>query len=244
MRTLPVAAALLTATALLAGCGDDGDAENGGADAGAPEDVAEVAFAEQDGEAIVEASKEAMAGLTSLRVTGELAQASGTLTMDVAVAADQCRGSIRTPEDQTIELLGVGDTIWIRPDDAFWRAYLGEEADSFLASVGDKWSLFPQDLGYEQFCNFEDIVDDEIAEKDYETGEVADVNGAAAVAVTGTDDDGVETVGHVLVEGDHYLVGVESDGEQAVDITYSDFDVPVDAEEPAPADVLDLSQIE
>lgn len=241
MRTLTLAGTVLTATALLAGCGESNDDVSGAATGGGASG-GEVAFAEQEAGDIVKASKAAMAGLSSLHVAGQFTKDGGTVVVDVAVGdGGACRGSVETPDGQRMELLGVGDTIWVRPDDAFWRASLGEKADAFLASLGDKWTLFPRELGYEVFCDFEDIIGDSAEDETYETGDVTDVDGTPAVAVTGTDEDGVETVGYVQTEDEHYLVKVESDG---VDVTYSDFDVPVDAEKPGADEVLDISQLD
>lgn len=238
MKTTALAALALLAVPALTACGgDSSDAPDAsGAEGGS--------FAELSGQEIADASKAAMADLESLRVSGSLTSEGQEIALDLAMdASGSCAGSV-TIGGTAIEVLGAGGEIWIQPDPAFWPTIVDEaQAAQLAAQTEGKWVTFgPGASGFEDFCDLEEVVGEDEDEETYETGEVTDVDGAEAVAVSSTDEEGEESIGYVLVSEPHHLVKVErTSGEQTGEMSYSDFDVPVDATVPAADEIVDLS---
>lgn len=244
MKTTALAAlALCTMTALTACGGDSGSDSGSDSGAGGEGGSGASSFAELDGQEIADASKEAMAALESVRVAGSFTSEGREFMLDVAMdAAGSCAGTVTT-DGIAVEILGAGGETWIKPDAAFWATIVDEaQAAQLEAQTAGKWVSFgPGASGFEDFCDLEGIVGDDEDEETYETGEVTDVDGAEAVAVTSTDEDGEESIGYVLVDEPHHLVKVERTGEEAGTMSYTDFDVPVDAVAPAADEIVDLS---
>lgn len=242
MKRTTLALASICAATLLTACGggddDSGDAgDSPSADAGA-------AFTDQTGDEIAAAAKDVMAGLDSLRVVGEVTSDGTVVALDLAVAAGgNCTGTV-TLDSDPVEVVASEGTVWIKAQPDFWRNQVDDaaQAEQVIEATEDKWVMFPKgESGFEDFCDLDSIVGDDDDEETYEKGEIADVDGTDAIAVTSTDQDGETSIGYVQVEGEHYLLRVENEGEQPGTITLSDFDTPVEVEVPAEADVYDLA---
>ena len=102
------------------------------------------------------------------------------------------------------------------------------------------------DAGFGEFCQLDSLLEELVSDEGdttYEKGEVADVDGTQAIAVTSSSDEG-DSVGYVAVDGEHYLVKVEvTEGDEPGAITFSDFDAEVPAEAPPEADTVNLDEL-
>ena len=88
-----------------------------------------------------------------------------TISLDMqADSTGDCTGTIGIG-DGTAELLAKDGTSWFRPDEAFWRAQGGDQADAIIAAVGDKWVL-DTDANFSQFCDLDAFFDNIFKEKD------------------------------------------------------------------------------
>jgi hypothetical protein len=247
MKRIGLAIAALGVTAALGGCsGDDGGDAGAGGDAG---DAGN--FAEWPAEDIVAAAKADMGELQAVKVSGTVNNAGQEITIDIqASSAGDCAGSIGVGEG-TAELLGVGGETWMRPDEAFWRASAGANAEDVLTLVGDKWVVIPaEDDSFNQFCDVDQLLD-ELLKDDEEDGSTYSVNGtedldgAEVVLVDNEDPEDGTSTGYVLVDEPHYLVKVEkTDGEDTGSVSFSEFDEEFDVEAPPEDEVIDLGRLE
>jgi hypothetical protein len=235
-------AGTLLSAALLSGCGDDGD--GGGGDDGGSD------FTEQSAKEIADAAKEAMGGLTAVRIDGSLTSDGDEITIDMAIGEDEnCTGSFST-QGASAEILGVDGTMWFRPDAAFWELFAGPEAAAQIsAAAGDRWVTLPaDDTSFAQFCDLEEflgeLMDDE-SEATYTKGETKEIDGEETIEIiSDRPEEGVSS-GYILVEGDHYLVSIVKDeGEDPGEVTFSGFDEQPDVEAPADDEQIPLEELE
>jgi hypothetical protein len=225
--------AALALMAALAGCG--------GKDGGGDSD-----FAKQSGTKIADAARTDMEDLEQVKYSGDITTDGSSIQLDIqASAAGDCTGTIGIG-DGSAELLAKDGTNWFRPDEAFWRANAGAQADAIIAAVGDKWVL-DTDANFAQFCDldafFDNIFSDDDTESDYETKGTDEIDGEEVVKVERTGEDGPST-GYVLVDGEHYLVKLErTDEDDTGSIEFSEFNEEFEVEAPAADDVVDLSNL-
>ncbi|HEY1133424.1 MAG TPA: hypothetical protein VGE77_02525 [Nocardioides sp.] len=230
IAALGVAAATLTACS-----GDDGGDD----------------FAKSPAEDIVAAAKSDMGDLKAVKVSGTVNNDGQEISIDIQSSSDgDCTGSIGVDEG-TAELLGVGGDTWMRPDEAFWRSFAGENAEQVLTLVGDKWVVIPaEDDSFNQFCDVDALLDqllkedDEEDESTYSVTGTEELDGDEVVLVDNEDPEDGTSTGYVLVDDPHYLVKIEkTDGEDTGTVTFSEFDEEFDVEAPAEDDVVDLGSL-
>ncbi len=205
------------------------------------------AFTEQSADEIVASAQEAMQSLESLRVAGEIASSGQEISLDLQVASGgNCTGSISLAGGSA-DLLSVDGATWFKPDESFWKASAGPQADLIIATVGDNWVLLPPgEASFGQFCDLEQFLAGIFTEADsgtYTKGEVGEVDGEATITITKADEQSGPSEGSILVDGEHYLVQLEQTGDQSGTITFSDFDDEFTAEAPADDEVIDLSSL-
>ena len=215
------AAAALSLLLLAAGCGGDGGESD---------------FAKESPSKIAATSKADMKGLDEVKYTGDITTNGSRITLDVQASS---------AGDGTAELLAKDGENWFRPDEAFWRANAGDQADAVIAAVGDKW-VVDNDKSFAQFCDldafFDNIFKEDGSSSEYKTVGTDEIDGQDVVKVEQTDDDGSAT-GYVLIDGKHYLLKLErTEGEEPGKLEFSDFNEEFEVEAPADDEVIDLSQ--
>jgi hypothetical protein len=188
-----------------------------------------------------------MKELEQVKYSGEINADGSAIELDVqASSAGDCTGTVGIG-DGTAEVLAKDGTNWFRPDEAFWRANGGEQADAIISAVGDKWVL-DTDANFAQFCDLDAFFDNIFAadpgtEADYKVKGTDEIDGEQIVKVERSGQSGPAT-GYVLVEGKHYLVKLErTEGEDAGALEFSDFNKEFEVEAPAEDEVVDLSQL-
>ena len=96
-------------------------------------------FTDGSADEIVKTAKADMADLKAVKVSGSVTSDGQKIDIDLQASSDgDCTGTIGIAGGTT-ELLGVGGSTWMRPDEAFWRATAGSSADQVISLVGDKW---------------------------------------------------------------------------------------------------------
>ncbi|MDF9716504.1 hypothetical protein INN71_11825 [Nocardioides sp. ChNu-153] len=238
-RGVAIAAGMVLTTSVVAGCG--GDEGSGGDDSsgGGSDDSAEE-FADSSAEDIIAAAQEAVEGAESFRVAGEIEEDGDTVEVDLMVdEAGDCTGEMTLGSVGGLQIVGVDGSYWVKGDAEFWTAAAGDPAAA--AVFADKWVVdaeqdFAEVCDIETFRDYESDGDVESPEK----GDVTEVDGEEAVEVTFTDDDGETATISVLTSEPHYLVQLER---ETGAFTLSDFDEPVDAEEPPADEVFDPSTL-
>ncbi len=239
-RRAATAAVLVTTSASLVACGGDSETD--------ATDDSSSAFAEQDGSAIRDAAGEAMGGLESLRVQGDLTVDGQEISLELAASTGgDCTGTIGI-DGAEAEVLSVDGESWFRPSEEFWQAQAGSQADQIIDLVDGRWVVLGEDDGFSEFCDLDELLDELVDDSDedttYETGETSDVDGTSAVAVVSTDEDGEVSTGFVAVDEPHYLLRIEkTEGEDPGSVVFSGFDEEVGASAPADDEIVNLDEL-
>src|SRR4051794_25593044 len=114
------AVAALSLLMVVAGCG--GDDGGGGSE-----------VAQQSGNKIADVARADMKALEQVKYTGEISSDGSAIALDVqASSAGDCTGTVGIG-DGTAEVRAKDGTSWFRPDEAFWRANGGEQADAIIS---------------------------------------------------------------------------------------------------------------
>ena len=227
-----MAVAGLGLAASLGACGGGGDSD----------------FADQSGEEIADASQEAMKDLDAVKVSGAVTTQGQEVEMDVRANADgDCSGSIGAGGG-TAELLGVGDRLWFKPDEAFWRATAGENAEQILTIVGDRWVVVPdRDSAFNDFCDLDELIDEVTGSDDEATftkGDTEDVDGDEVILLERESDEDGTSTSYVLVDEPHYVVKIErAEGDDTGAVSFSEFDAEFDVEAPGADEVVDFDKL-
>jgi len=75
-----------------------------------------------------------------VHLTGAVDDSGRTLTFDLSVAgSDGCTGHVTESKSGSFQLIFDGSTVWVKPDDEFWRVAAGVTDPARLASVRGKY---------------------------------------------------------------------------------------------------------
>ncbi|GAB3195880.1 hypothetical protein GCM10027062_03800 [Nocardioides hungaricus] len=235
------AVATLGVAATLTACsGGDGGGDGGG---GGND------FATSPAKDIVAETKADMGDLEAVKVSGTVTTNGQQITIDLQASSEgDCTGSIGI-DDGTAELLGVGGETWMRPDEAFWRSFAGQNAEQVLTLVGDKWVVIPAGgKSFGQFCDLDDLLNQLLEDEDdgstYSVTGTDDLDGDEVVLVDNEDPKNGTSTGYVLVDEPHYLVKIEkTEGDDIGTVSFSAFDEAFQVEAPTADQVVDLNTI-
>jgi hypothetical protein len=188
---------------------------------------------------------DAMGEVSSLRMAGTLTQEGQSIDVDLAMAeSGNCEGTMSVEDQGSFELIVTDGNGFIKPDEQFWQSQGGPQADALIETVGDKWVAVTGDMAQAAAaCDWDQFTSDLDDEENNDITEVTgsdEVDGEETVTVSFESDDGKPGVAHVLADDPHYVVRIEVD-EQA-DLTFSDFDEPVEPE--APTETIDLADLQ
>jgi hypothetical protein len=231
----PALAAAAAATLLVtAACGgSEADADRTAAD-----DGAEQSFADLSAEEILDAAIEAVRDADSVRAAGGVVDDElGPIQMDISVSGDTCSGWMEM-EGARADVLRAEGGSWMRADEDFWIATVGEAEGPAAASLfADMW-LLDRDDNLDELCDIQDIFGDveSLADEDLEKADngVVEIGGVQTVQVRATDDVGAVSVIYVATEEPHWVIRLDVAEEQGV-MRFAEYDT-IDRFAPPPAE--------
>ncbi|MEU9083575.1 hypothetical protein [Streptomyces sp. NPDC048357] len=212
-------------------------------------------IADKSAPAIAAAAREAMSGLTSMRMAAKVTDGSGTTALDLRFdARGNCVGTVTPPGGTgTADVVKRGDDVWMKLDDKLLRAQVpGGTADDAIALINGRYlhgtTSSPLLSDFAEFCDL-DFYKKEFTSKPANEqlvkGARTTVDGRPAITVNSRQDDKTGSY-QVSTEDEPYLLriqGTDGSGER-VEASFSAFDEPVRAKPPAPADSVDLSELQ
>ncbi|MDX3238019.1 hypothetical protein PV392_20505 [Streptomyces sp. ME03-5709C] len=230
-----VAAALTTAA-----CGPLGGAA----------EPASTALADQSAATIGKKSLAAMKTASSMTVALDGVVDGGPMKFHMTMSkSGDCKGDI-TIEGGNVRLVRVGPALYMKGDDAFWKAQ-GSDGATAQDFIGDRWMKTkadgPDNKDFLQACDLNAFLGE--MEKDGsealggKKGKPATVDGTPAVPITGKDGDETTTA-YVATEGKPYMLKiVTKGGKEPGTILLSDFDEPAQITAPAAKDTVDIDKL-
>jgi hypothetical protein len=217
------------------------------------------AFDGLSGAQISDKAKTALKSVTSLRVTGDAPDGSGGIvTVDMAMdTKGACRGTITQPGVGVIEIIKNRSSIFMKGDEAFWRASLAsdekltaKQADAVFEVVKGRWMKVDKKTSKamirKDMCDLSAVADELKGDSPATTSRGADITRAGqplAVVYDRGDADTVTTI-HVAKTGTPYPVEIiNTGGTDAGSLKFTDFNKPVDTTPPPADQILDPNKL-
>jgi hypothetical protein len=152
MRTprSPVAIAVALLAALAAGCGASATTSGAPASTASPGNPLAALTAGQ----ILSKTIADFKAASSVHIAGSERDASQSFTMDLTIGASGCTGTVRLGGQGSVVLLRIGGTLWMKPDDQFWKSYLAATPADLPAVQGKYVRLSPKGPATSSFGAF------------------------------------------------------------------------------------------
>jgi hypothetical protein len=206
-------------------------------------------FADESVKEIVQGVRDDMAGLTSLRLVGDLTNDGQQIHLDMRSTTDgECEGVVKIG-DGSAQVVSSGVDYWMKPDDAFWEQQSPDQADVIKQAIGDKWVSVPSSSGLSKACDLDALFEsfrtasfDEPSAPPTKSG-VSSVDGQDAVQITTEDEGGQEVTAWVATDDPHYILKIEVAGDTDLSLAFSEFDEPLDIQTPDPSEVARLDSL-
>jgi hypothetical protein len=237
MRITGVLMPLAVAGVILAGCGDGGPRPSA-TTSPAPTDNGVSALAPDE---IVRKAAAALEGAKSYEITGNVDSDGEETYLHLKISGKDVIGVIAAQGAQ-VELLSVGGQNFIRPDEAFWKANLGDKGTGVAELMGSRWAkLSATD---KQFRDLFEIIDpSELLKPDgkLSKGTTKQVPGGTAVGVVEGGADGGTL--YVATTGEPYPLFLEGPAGKG-HLTFSSFGASFpDLALPGQSEVVDLDKV-
>ncbi|MEV5505656.1 hypothetical protein [Streptomyces orinoci] len=247
-RSVVVVAACMAAVVGLSACGgksgdNKSDAKDGGSSSSAP--AAQQPHGELDklsGKEMADKAKQALMSATSLHI--KVARADGTgKTVDLSVNRQgDCMGTASN-QGASVELIKIGDRVWMKPDDAYWQQHSNRSEAGKLFKGHYLYGTTADDKLKKttRMCNLAAVqasmAKDSDSNDGFTKGAPATVNGQPVIPLTNPK----KTVIDVAATGKPYPLEIIEAGKSKVD--FSDFDKPVQPKEPPADQTVDIAKL-
>ncbi|MFH8368529.1 hypothetical protein [Streptomyces sp. NPDC018031] len=242
----------------VSGCGDNdkdsdkgGDKVTGGEQSKAP---ASNGVDKLSATEIYEKSTTELGKAKSLRILGDGKEEGQAMKMDLLLdKSGNCRGSMTMGSAGSFELVKVGEKVWMKPDDAFWKTSMGSEGGEQASKLfSGKWmyGTTSDDMLKDMagVCDLSAIqakaAADSADEKGFTKGAPTSIDGQQVIQLKGKNDEGKPLTYSVALTGKPYPVKIEEAGADQSTMTFSDFDKPVGTDTPAEAESIDVAKME
>ncbi|HZF90891.1 hypothetical protein [Streptomyces sp.] len=195
-----------------------------------------------------------------MTMTDRIAEAEGAATepsaMDLALDRDgNCVGTIETggEGDGRVEIVKRGEEVWMKPDAAFWKAQVpGGEGEAVAELLKGRYLHGTTDDPALQ--GMADVCDLAAFQRDIDTGGSGDAaltkgeetnrQDTAVVPLT-SEEGGERTTLYVTADAPHRLIEADQRGDDTdLTLTFEDYDKPVPAGTPRPAETVDIGKLE
>jgi hypothetical protein len=193
---------------------------------------------------LVDKSKQAAKDAKSLKIEGGVIESDQTVELSLAYAENGTSGYVTT-QGYKIEIIQIGQVIYFKAPDAFWKAQAGANAAAVLAKVSGKWiKTSSTDSDFSDFSTFtdKDSFLDQLYEdtSDVSKGDPATINGVDCLALS-------DTTGTLYVAGDDArpieLSGKDPSKGGTVKLDFTEYNSVPAAQAPPPAQTIDASTL-
>ena len=127
----------------------------------------------------------------SFTLKGTVIQTGSTLGVNLAYKAGQgCEGTVTQAGKGSFDLVVIGSTVWLKPDNAFWRSYAGSNASQVIALVGGRYlkgtTSNASTAQFAELCNSKSLVTSMALPTSVSKGKVTTLNGQQVLPLTDT----------------------------------------------------------
>jgi hypothetical protein len=230
MRVRLALVPLVAAAAFLAGCGPKADNTT------APTTPASNGVEALPADEILTKATAALTAAKSYHVKGDITQEGQTSKLDFKVAGKNLSGTVET-KGLNIEIIKVGNDLYLKAPDAFWTSLLPPGKESSLALLRGKYVKADATSG--AFATLGNaFTADEILKPEgtVSKGETKTFDGVPAIGLIDSKD---KSVLYVATRGEPLPLAIESPDNKGV-TTFTEYNQPVDIKAPPAAEVFDL----
>lgn len=224
---VPAAAVALAAAAALAGCGGGGSSDNG--------------VASKSANQIVQASQNSIKSVKSVHVAGSLVSGGQTITLDLNLVSGKGGEGSMSASGLAFQLVTVGNTVYVKGSDAFWRHFGGNAAVQLFKG---KWLKGPTTGNLASFAsltNLTELITKILSSHGSLTkGQTTTVAGQKVIAVKDTSNAGGTL--YVATTGQPYPVQISKSGSDGGHLSFDHYNASLSIT--APTGAIDISQFE
>ena len=225
MRRRLAAVSALVALALAACGGSSGGSTRG--------------VASKSPDQIVSAATNAVAGVSSVHVSGSMLSGGQPVTLDLNLVAGKGGKGSMSQNRLGFRIVAIGHEVYINGGSAFWRSFGGSAAAQLLSG---KWLRAPASGQLSSFATLTDVqkLFDQLLSSHgtLAKGKTTTVQGEQVVAVNDTTNGGTL---YVAATGNAYPIEIVKPGSQGGRLVFNRFNQPVSLT--APANAIDVSQL-
>ena len=140
-----------------------GTGAGGAASASATATATADPLAGQSADAVLKAALANLKAASTVQMTGTLSDSGTQYTINVGVKSGQgCSGTFTTATQGSFQLIVTGKTVYLKPDDKFWKANAGAGAAAAIALVNGRYiqtTTSNKDMaGVAAMCNLAQVV--------------------------------------------------------------------------------------
>ncbi|MGW7369888.1 hypothetical protein ACWGI8_42305 [Streptomyces sp. NPDC054841] len=222
--------------------------------------VGGTAYADDDiesltGRQIADKARSALLNASSVHIMseGDLREPGSPNKLDLTLDREgNCAGSVSMGSEGSVKIIKRGETVWLKPDAAFWKSQVPGVGETAEELFGDKYLHGTTDdallHALTDVCDLDEFLDSLSGAPDsgvaFTKGKKTEIDGTDVIPVTGQRAGRTITM-YVATEGTPYPVrlNVTSAGAAKASVDFSDYDKPVPTATPPAADTVDLSTL-
>ncbi|MFI9616839.1 hypothetical protein ACIHCM_35050 [Streptomyces sp. NPDC052023] len=198
-------------------------------------------------------AREAFRNATSLRLAGTISSDGQQLEVDLALdALGSCNGAVGNSLG-IMHIIKSGPLVYVKAQDDFWRATFSremtaEQTEAMVALFAGRWVKPPRLMSATagRMCNRLGSLTEALspASGGNPTREADAVVGGRPVAVLAERTTTETTTVYIAKEGKPYILkATVTGGNEPADVTFSDYNKPVDTTPPPPDQILDPTKL-
>lgn len=178
--------------------------------------------------------------VSSVHVAGTVKDSSQNIALNLTLGTQGCTGTMGIKGEGSFVLLKIGKTLWIKPDDAFWKNAAGADGSAIISLVSGKY-IKPSDKG-SSLASIGAICDPAQFAKSFGSnmtgmakGTTTTIAGQSALQIKDTGD---PASAYVTVSAKPEFLRLDG-GAGKGQLDFSQYNAPMNLSPPPAADVLD-----
>ncbi len=128
---------------------------------------------------------------SSFTMKGTIDQSGSAVGVNLAYKVGTgCEGTVSQAGKGSFDIVVIGSTAWLKPDDAFWRSYSGSNASQVIALLGGRYlkgsTSNKNTAEFAKLCDANSLVSSMTLPKNVSKGQVTTLNGQRVLPLTDT----------------------------------------------------------
>lgn len=204
------------------------------------------------GKEISDKAQAALLHAPSVHVAGGMADGANTIRIDMRITSSgDCRGNYDLgPTQGKVEIIKIGEKVWMKPDETFWKTQTGSDKEGAAAAEllkGRYLAGTTADKGMKDSTAFCDLAalasDDNDSSSTYTKGGRSTVGTVPVIEVTAKESSDTSVIS-VATTGEPYPMKIVAQGKDGGELNFDEYGKPVSTEEPPADQTIDIKKFE